>query len=212
MQNLSYSALHDKLLRQYQRYVLYLCWSAVLAIFSLILYAIEIYTDNNFVGLGGTYNIPTFIALLIWDKIPEPLAIFLIFLFNAIFGAILSYLGIKARKGKTVYLFSGLGIYIADSFGLLLALVAPKKLPSQDIVLSLIVHFIVIGIILFAFYKRKQIIVLAEKQRKKMVFEDDPNASKKVLSYKKPKRTLDNKEVLADEISTSEDKIEKKEE
>ncbi len=211
MQNLSYSALHDKLLRQYQRYVLYLCWSAVLAIFSLILYAIEIYSDNNFIGLGGTFNIPTFITLMIWDKIPEPLAIFLIFLFNAIYGAILSFLGIKARKGKTVYLYSALGLYLADSIGLLLALLAPK-LPSQDIVLSLIVHFAVIVIILLAFYKRKQIIVLAEKQRKKMVFEDDPNVNKKVLSYKKPKRNLDNKEVLANEISSSEDKIEKKEE
>ncbi len=211
MQKLSYSALHDKLLRQYQRYVLYHCWSAVLAIFSLILYAIEIYSDNNFIGLGGTFNIPTFIALIIWDKIPEPLAIFLIFLFNAIYGAILSFLGIKARKGKTIYLYSALGLYLADSFGLLLALLAPK-LPSQDIVLSLIVHFAVLAIIILAFYKRKQIIMLAEKQRKKMVFEEDPNVNKKVLSYKKPKRNLDNKEVLADEISSSEDKIEKKEE
>lgn len=106
MKDTSYAAVHDKLLRQYRRYSLYLCWVSVLSIFSLILYVLSYLSpaeDAYHVGLGGTFNIPTLLVLLLIDKIPEYAIMILLFVGNFIFAIAFSFLGFFARKGKNCF-------------------------------------------------------------------------------------------------------------
>ncbi len=211
MADQSYISIHNKLVKQFRRSATYICWVGVLAMFALLFFLFSLLRfnsypgaeDNTNVGLGGTFNIPTFLVLIFINLLPQEVIITLLFLANGIFSGLFIYLGLNARKGKKWHLYSGIIIYFIDAIGLILVLIKPvmNAINTSDIFLSLVVHIIFLFILCYAFYKRARIVALKDRARKDIRFERVETNKKVVISYKKSERELDEGvSVLIDEI------------
>lgn len=204
----SYAHIHDKLLRQYRRASLYLAWGAAFGVLALVFYTSYYLRGEETFGIGGGYNIATNLALLILGLTGVDGAIYILILFalQLGLGAFFAVCSVKAHSGHLGFLIAGTAAYGIDALVLAFSPLQNAFKPL-DYLLSLIAHIVVLFFCGLSFYKRHALYALAAAQRRELLLpERDPEAVTTVLSYRKPKRDLDRKQVFgaADEPETSE--------
>lgn len=160
----SYAYLHNRILKQYRRASLYIIWVAILNIMAIALAAITLInaeTGNGF-GYGAFFN-HVGLALIAINEATQPeiyMYLLYAFLLSIPYSGLFIFLGLQAYHGSRKCLYTSVVLYGLDT--LLLVIVFFSYI-SEDGVLAIIIHIVIMAMLVLACYKRIELIDLSKK-------------------------------------------------
>lgn len=186
MNSASYAKTHNRLVRRYQRYSLYIFWAAAFSIVALIVccpttnydsykYALDNSTTVSRdgligVGFGAMLNIPGTILSIYFKYAPSEniktyFIVFASFL-AVIFSAGMLVIALFARKGKKWAQLTAFIFYAVDLLCIFfyIAPFSANFLTVSDYYIDVVLHIVILVFIILAYLTRLQLVKLKKDQ------------------------------------------------
>lgn len=122
-QPITYSQAHNKAVKMYQKTSIFMMWAGLLNVFAIIIGVIQLGTNSVVEklsyswptsGFALNFSIQIFINSLLIKTFDLLLADFLMILIALIIGALFTFLGVYASKGRIKILIIGTSLYALD--------------------------------------------------------------------------------------------------
>ncbi|NCA97206.1 MAG: hypothetical protein EOM77_03390 [Bacteroidia bacterium] len=150
---LTYTEAHNKAVRLYRRTSIFLLWAGVVSVLATL---IGVLRSESGYGMSLAFNI----FILRWIaslSLPDYAQYIIFFAFSIASGAIFAVLGYFAQQGKKVFLFVGLGLYMADFVAVFLVYGA---IWSTTYALTIGTHLFILGALIIAVFEYYQVITI----------------------------------------------------
>lgn len=197
----TYARTHDRLLRRYRRYALYIVWAAVLNIVALVITALSVANgeDSSF-GYGALFNYVGLAMIAIEEAWHPGLALYILysFLISIPGTGLLMWWGLQSYRGNKKSLYFSAVFYGADT---LLTVLTFWSYLAIDSVLAILVHLIIMTLMLAAIYKRYQLVELQNRHLGPPLKKTDESVPTTVLSFNETKRPTEKSTTVGDKLT-----------
>ncbi|MFA5480971.1 MAG: hypothetical protein WC282_01105 [Bacilli bacterium] len=169
----TYSELHNKAVRLYRKSALFLLWAGIISLLAVVL---GLFQQNSGYAMSLAVNI-LLNRLLLQLGLPGYAYNLLIVAVAIASGALFSALGYFAQLGKKLFLFIGLGLYLAD-FAVVFIVYEPIWTSEYGITIA--THLIILGALFVAVYQYYKVIVIEERfhGRRTLNLDEEDNRDK----------------------------------
>lgn len=155
---LTYVEAHNKAVRLYRKTVIFLMWTGIISILATV---IGVFRSESGYGMSLAFNV--FInGLLVNLNMPDYATYLSIFAVSIATGALFAALGFFAQQGKKVFLFIGLGLYLAD-FGAVFFVYGANW--STTYAFTIATHLVIVAALIIAVFEYYQVLTIERVYR-----------------------------------------------
>lgn len=155
---LTYTEAHNKAVRLYRKTAIFLLWAGVISVLATI---IGVFRSESGYGMSLAVNIYIF-RLIATLALEDYIQYIIFFAVSVGTGALFAALGFFAQQGKKVFLFVGLGLYLADFAAVFFVYGANWK---TTYAFTIATHLVILAALIIAVFEYYHVITIEKLYR-----------------------------------------------